>query len=200
MKPLFEESKVKNISAGEFTYYSDFEHPEKFIEKNILYNFGFSDAALKIGKFCAIAHGVKFIMPDANHATSGVTTFPFAIFGGKWALSLALSDYPFNKYKDTVVGNDVWIGYEATIMPGITIGDGAIIGSKAVVAKDVPDYCIAVGNPARVVRKRFNDDEINILKNLKWWDWEPMHIEACMENLVKGQISDVFQYAKENNI
>lgn len=157
LKPLIENSDITNVFVGEYSYYSDFNDPSKFLTNNVLYNFGFSGASLHIGKFCAFAHGVKFIMPDANHATSGVSSFPFAIFGGAWAEAKALTDYPFKQFKDTVIGHDVWLGMEVTVMPGVNIGHGAIVGAKSVVASDIPAYSIAVGNPAKVVKHRFSE-------------------------------------------
>jgi len=155
-----------NISVGDYTYYDDSEDVENF-NKNVLYHFDFIGDKLIIGKFCQIATGVKFIMNGANHATNGFSTFPFSAFGHEW------QDIPLTPgYKgDTVIGNDVWIGYEAVIMPGIKVGDGAIIASRAVVTKDVEPYTIVGGNPAQIIRKRFDDQTINNLSNLAWWDW-----------------------------
>lgn len=200
LKPLVEASDVNNVSVGEYSYYSDFNDPSKFLENNVLYNFGFSGARLIIGKFCAFAHGVKFIMPDANHATQGVSTFPFAIFGGEWAQVLPLTEYPFKKYSDTVVGNDVWLGYDVTVMPGVHIGNGAIVGSKAVVSSDIPAYSIAAGNPAKVVKMRFSDEEREVLEQLAWWYWPLAHIEAAIPLLVTHGVSQLKAYARENGL
>ncbi|GAL06345.1 acetyltransferase [Photobacterium aphoticum] len=191
---------MTNVHAGDFSYYSDFDDPTEFLTKNVLYNFGFSGCSLHIGKFCAFANGVQFIMPDANHATSGITTYPFAVFGDKWAEALPLSEYPFKQSKDTVIGNDVWLGYDVTIMPGITIGHGAIVGAKSVVSTDIPPYSIAVGNPAKVVKTRFNDAEQKILLSLAWWDWDVALIEQAMPILVKGDIPKVLEFAKQNGL
>ncbi|MBY5944717.1 CatB-related O-acetyltransferase [Photobacterium rosenbergii] len=200
LKPLLAQSDIDNITVGDYTYYSDFEDPSKFFAENVLYNFGFSGTSLHIGKFCAIAHGTKFIMADANHATSGVTTFPFAVFGGKWADSLPLGEYPFKQYKDIQVGNDVWFGNETTVMPGVTIGNGAIIGSKAVVTKDVPAYAIVGGNPAKVIRLRYSADEVAKLEQLAWWDWPIEHIEQAIPLLVKGGVAELSDYAEQHNL
>ncbi|GAM59101.1 acrtyltransferase [Vibrio ishigakensis] len=200
LKPLIAESDVTNVHAGDYSYYSDFEDPTEFLTKNVLYNFGISGNSLHIGKFCAFANGVQFIMPDANHATSGITTFPFAVFGEKWAEALPLSDYPFKKFKDTVIGNDVWLGYEVTVMPGVSIGDGAIVGSKSVVASDIPPYSIAVGNPAKVVKARFTEEEQKVLLELAWWDWQIELIEQAMPILVKGDIPKLVEFAKQNGL
>ena len=200
LKPLIADSDVTNVHAGEYSYYSDFEDPTKFLTKNVLYNFGISGSSIYIGKFCAFANGVQFIMPDANHVTSGITTYPFAVFGEKWAETLPLSDYPFKKYKDTVIGNDVWLGYDVTIMPGVNIGHGSIVGAKSVVSTDIPPYSIAVGNPAKVVKTRFNETEQKMLIELAWWDWEVELIEQAMPILVKGDIPKLMEFVEQNGL
>lgn len=173
-----------NIQVGDYTYYDDFEDVHNF-EKNVKYHFDFIGDKLIIGKFCMIASGVTFIMNGANHLTEAVSTYPFAIFGEGWEKAMEGRAYP-NK-GDTVIGNDVWIGYDATIMPGVRIGDGAIIATKSVVTKDVEPYAIVGGNPAKVLRKRFPDAEIERLLELKWWDWEPEKITQNLEFLTGQQ-------------
>lgn len=173
--------KSPQIEVGDFTYYDDFETVENF-EKNVRYLFDFVGDKLTIGKFCQIASGVTFIMNGANHLTDAVSTFPFAIFGDDWAGAMAGKTYPSRG--DTTVGNDVWIGYEATIMAGVTIGDGAIIGAKSVVTRDVPPYTIIGGNPAREIRKRFSGEQIEHLLAVRWWDWP---VKRITENL--GQLT-----------
>jgi virginiamycin A acetyltransferase len=162
----------KNIEVGDFTYYDDFDDPLGF-EKNVLYHFDFIGDKLIIGKFCAIASGVKFIMNGANHEIKPISTYPFAIFGNGWEQIndgiIHSGKYPYKGH--TIIGNDVWIGYDATIMPGVKIGNGAIIGTRALVTKDVPDYAIVGGNPATVIRKRFSEDDIERLLKIAWWDW-----------------------------
>ncbi len=158
-----------NIEVGDYTYYDDLNNPLGF-EKNVLYHFDFLGDKLKIGKFCAIASTAKFIMNGANHNTNSFTTFPFGAFGGDWEVGLKNLSGGFKG--DTVIGNDVWIGYNATIMPGIHIGDGAIIATNAVVTKDVPSYAIVGGNPAKLIRYRFDEETIGILNTLKWWEWD----------------------------
>ena len=155
-----------NIIVGDYTYYDDPESVENF-NSNVLYHFDFIGDKLIIGKFCQIAANVRFIMNGANHATDGFSTFPFCAFGNEW------KDVPLTPdYKgDTVIGNDVWIGYDAIVMPGVQIGDGAIIASGSVVTKDVEPYCIVGGNPAKLIRKRFSDETISKLIKLAWWDW-----------------------------
>jgi virginiamycin A acetyltransferase len=167
-----------NILVGDYTYYDHPDHPEKF-EENVLYHYDFIGDKLIIGKFCAIASEVKFIMNGANHKISSFTTYPFGIFSNGWEAGIPeLKDLPFKG--DTIIGNDVWIGYEAMIMPGVKIGDGAIIAAKSVVTKDVPPYSIVGGNPAKLIKKRFSDDIIELLLEIKWWNWD---IEKITENI-----------------
>ncbi|MDL2294296.1 CatB-related O-acetyltransferase, partial [Ruminococcaceae bacterium OttesenSCG-928-D13] len=145
---------------------------------------------LIIGKFCAIAGGIQFVMNGANHRMNSVTTYPFNIMGNGWEKATpALDDLPLKG--DTVVGNDVWIGQNVTVMPGVHIGDGAIIAASSVVAKDVPAYHIAGGNPCRVIKKRFNDDLIAYLLQLKWWDWPAEKIFANLETLCSGDLEKI---------
>jgi virginiamycin A acetyltransferase len=161
-----------NIVVGHYTYYDDFTDPYNF-ENNVLYHFDFIGDKLIIGNFCAIASGVKFIMNGANHEIAPISTFPFAIFGNGWEAINNDVDittrYP-NK-GDTRIGHDVWIGHEATIMPGVTVGNGAVIAAKSVVTKDVPDYAIVGGNPAKVIRMRYDDSTIERLLQIAWWNW-----------------------------
>lgn len=161
--------KNPNIIVGDYTYYDDFEDVHNF-EKNVKYHFDFIGDKLVIGKFCMIASGVTFIMNGGNHLTDAITTYPFAIFGNGWENAMEGKNYPSKG--DTEIGNDVWIGYYATIMPGVKLGDGAIIATKSVVTKDVAPYTIVAGNPAKEVKKRFTDEQIKKLLAIKWWDWE----------------------------
>ena len=149
-----------NIIVGDYTYYDDFETVENF-KRNVKYLFDFTGDKLIIGKFCMIASDVTFIMNGANHLSDAISTYPFAIFGADWANAMEGKEYPVKG--DTTVGNDVWIGYGATIMPGVAIGDGAIIATKAVVTKDVAPYSIVGGNPAQEIRKRFPEDTIKMI-------------------------------------
>lgn len=159
-----------NIIVGDYTYYDHPICPEKF-EENVLYHYDFIGDKLIIGKFCAIASDVKFIMNGANHKISSFTTYPFGIFNNGWEAGIpGLKDLPFKG--DTIIGNDVWLGYEAIIMPGVNIGDGAIIAAKSVVTKDVAPYSVIGGNPARLIKKRFADDVIDLLLQIKWWNWD----------------------------
>jgi len=159
------------IEVGEFTYYNDLSNPEDFENRNVRYHFDFNGDKLKIGKFCALAQGTTFIMNGANHALGGFSTYPFSIFGEGWEKDFDFSIFHEEARGDTVVGHDVWFGTNATIMPGVTIGSGAVIGAHAVVARDVPPYTIAVGNPARVIRHRFDEETTRQLLEIAWWDW-----------------------------
>ena len=161
-----------NIEIGDYTYYDDPDEPERFAERWVLYHFDFIGDRLVIGRFCAIAAGVRFIMNGANHATSGLTTYPFQIFGRGWEEGFDLDDLRDGFRGDTVIGNDVWIGGEAMILPGSRIADGAIVGARAVVSGEVPPYSVVVGNPARIVRRRFDEATIVRLLELQWWDWD----------------------------
>ncbi|MCP4052809.1 MAG: CatB-related O-acetyltransferase [Mesoflavibacter sp.] len=169
-----------NIEVGDYTYYDDFEDVSNF-EKNVKYHFDFIGDKLFISKFCMIASSATFIMNGGNHLTEATSAYPFAIFGGAWQHAMDGKSYPTKG--DTVIGNDVWIGHDATIMPGLTIGDGAIIATKAVVTKDVAPYTIAGGNPAKLIKKRFSDDIISKLLELKWWDWEIEKITKHVDKL-----------------
>lgn len=173
------------IVAGDYSYYDDPDDPEGF-ERNMLYAYG--PERLIIGKFCAIASGVKFIMSGANHKLDAVSTFPFPIFGGAWGADIDMVlDLPSRG--DTVIGNDVWIGYGAVIMPGVTIGDGAIIAAQSVVVGDVPAYSIYGGNPARLLRKRFTDADTKLLMEIRWWDWPVDKITRNLRALMRADVA-----------
>jgi len=167
-----------SIEVGDYTYYDDIEDVANF-ERNVMYHYDFLGDKLIIGKFCMIASGVKFIMNGANHKMDGITAYPFNIFGKDWKrVEPRLSDLPFKG--DTIIGNDVWIGNNATIMPGVKVGDGAIIATNATVVKDVAPYTVVGGNSATEIRKRFSPENIAELLTMKWWDW---NIEKITENL-----------------
>jgi len=186
----FLKNVVKNpdIIVGDFTYYDDFETVENF-EKNVKYLFPFVGDKLIIGKFCMIASDVLFIMNGANHLSDAISTYPFAIFGDDWSEAMEGKSYPTKG--DTIIGNDVWIGFGATIMPGVKIGDGVIIATKSVVTKDVEPYAIVGGNPAKEIRKRFSDEEIEKLLDMQWWDWPIEKITENVQNLT-GRRFDFF--------
>ncbi len=167
------------IIVGDYTYYDDPRGPEHF-EEQVLYHFDFVGDRLIIGKYCAIAAEATFIMNGGNHLTGGLSTYPFPIFGGDWA---AGREPAWPHRGDTRVGNDVWIGYRATIMPGVTIGDGAIIASTATVTRDVPPYTVVGGNPAQPIRTRFDDATVQRLLAIAWWDWPRATLEERFAEL-----------------
>jgi virginiamycin A acetyltransferase len=168
LKPLVD---APNIEIGDFTYYDDPDGPDKFVERCVLHHYPFIGDRLVIGKFCAIAEGTRFIMNGANHAMSGFSTYPFNIFGHGWEEGFDVATWEKENRGDTVIGNDVWIGMEAIIMPGVSIGHGAIVAAKSVVTHDVPPYAIVAGNAAKIVKMRFNEGAVARLLRLAWWDW-----------------------------
>lgn len=172
--------KNPNIIVGDYTYYDDFDNVENF-EKNVKYHFDFVGDKLIIGKFSMIASDVKFIMNGANHLSNAISSYPFAIFGNGWENAMEDKSYP-NK-GDIIIGNDVWIGYKATIMAGVTIRDGAIIATNSTVIRDVEPYSIVGGNPAKEIKKRFDDETISKLLDIKWWDWDIDKITRNIQNL-----------------
>jgi virginiamycin A acetyltransferase len=177
-----------NIIVGDYTYYDDFENVENF-EKNVRYHFDFIGDKLEIGKFCMIASDVVFIMNGANHLTESISSYPFAIFGKGWAEAMAGKSYPVKG--DTRIGNDVWLGYRSTIMPGVTIGDGAIVATNSTVVKDVEPYTIVGGNPAKPIKKRFPEATIEKLLQIKWWDWDIQKITDNIQNLTSGDLEKI---------
>lgn len=189
--------QAPNISIGDYTYYDDRDNPTDFEQNNILFNYPEFGDRLIIGKFCQIASGAKFIMGPANHRISSVTTYPFSVFGGRWSEQTPphLSQLPFKG--DIVVGNDVWIGRESVIMPGVKIGDGSIIGAYAVVTRDVPPYCVVGGNPARFIKKCFHDELIQILLELKWWDFPEEKLVEFLPLLCDPDLENVQQRLKQ---
>jgi len=172
-----------NIIVGDYTYYDDFEDVGNF-EKNVKYHFDFLGDRLIIGKFCMIASGVQFIMNGANHKMDGITAYPFNIFGGVWQkVEPKLTELPYKG--DTIIGNDVWIGTNVTVLPGIKIGDGAIIAANSIVTRDVEPYSIVGGNPIKLIKMRFSKEKIQELLTLKWWDWDIDKITENLEYLTK---------------
>jgi virginiamycin A acetyltransferase len=183
--------KNPNIIVGDYTYYDDFENVENF-EKNVKYHFDFTSDKLIIGKFCMIASDVKFIMNGANHLTESISSYPFAIFGNGWEHAMDGKHYP-NK-GDVNIANDVWLGYNATIMAGVSIGDGAIIATNSTVVKDVAPYSIVGGNPAKEIKKRFSESDINTLLKLKWWDLSAEKITQLVPYLTTNNIVELEKY------
>lgn len=178
-----------NIIVGDYTYYDDFETVENF-ERNVRYHFDFVGDKLIIGKFCMIASDVTFIMNGANHLTDAVSTYPFAIFGHGWEQAMEGKQYP--QKGDVHIGNDVWIGYKATIMAGVSIGDGAIIAANSTVTKDVAPYAIVGGNPAAEIQRRFSDDMIHKLLEMKWWDWPVEKITKHVQLLTSNEVDELY--------
>lgn len=193
LKPL-----VSNplIEIGEYTYYDDPDHADLFATRNVLHHYG--PDRLVIGKFCALAAGVTFVMNGANHRMSGVSTYPFPIMGGAWAEHFDLvSDLPSRG--DTVVGSDVWIGGNVTVMPGVRIGHGAIVSTESVVTRDVPDYTVVGGNPAGVIRKRFDADDVRTLLEIAWWEWPIDLITANVRTISDGSVADLAAVALDRD-
>ncbi|MCT2594615.1 CatB-related O-acetyltransferase [Streptomyces sp. N2-109] len=173
------------IEVGEFSYYDDPDDPTAFETRNVLYHYG--PERLVIGKFCALGQGVRFLMNGANHRADGPSTFPFPIMGGSWSEHFDLfADLP--NRGDTVVGNDVWFGYQSVVMPGVRIGHGAIIASRSVVIDDVPDYGIVGGNPARLIRHRHSAEDVTRLLALAWWDWPLEHLTEHVRTIMSGTV------------
>ena len=186
-------AKNPNIIIGDYTYYDDPEDSENF-ERNVLYHFPFIGDRLIIGKFCALARGVKFIMNGANHKIDGISTYPFYIFGKGWeAVAPQAGDLPYKG--DTVIGNDVWIGYEALIMPGVKIGNGAIISSRSVVVGDVAPYTVVGGNPAKLIKARFAPEDIVALEAIAWWDWPVARISQHLGLIVAADVAGLSKVA-----
>lgn len=173
-----------NIIVGDFTYFSD-----RDFESHVTHHYDFNGDRLIIGKFCQIAAGVEFVMNGANHQMNAVSTYPFYIFGTWEQDAPPVSELPLKG--DTVIGNDVWIGQNAVILPGVHIGDGAIIGANSVVGSDVPPYTVVVGNPAKPVRKRFDNELIVLMLKLKWWDKSVEEINSLIPVLSNSNLDEV---------
>ena len=179
-----------NIEIGDYTIYNDFvRDPRHFERNNVLYHYPVNGDKLKIGKFCSIACGAKFLFTSGNHSMKSLSTYTFPIFYEEWGLDVKDIRSAWDNKGDIVIGNDVWIGYEAVILSGVTIGNGAIIGARAVVTKDVPPYTIVAGVPARPIRKRFDGETIAKLEALRWWDWDEEKIKRCIPAIQSGDIN-----------
>lgn len=176
------------IEIGAFTFYNDFvQDPRDFQKNNVLYHYPINHDRLRIGKFCSIACGAKFLFNSANHTLRSLSAYPFPLFYEAWGHGMNPAEAWDNK-GDIVIGNDVWIGCEAVILAGVTVGDGAVIGTRAVVTKDVPPYTIVGGIPARPIRKRFPEPEIARLLALKWWDWPVERIAESIRSIQSGRL------------
>ena len=181
--------KDPSIEVGDYTVYNDFvSDPLLFERNNVLYHYPINHERLIIGKFCSIACGVKFLFNCANHTLKSLSTYTFPLFYEDWDLKKSDVATAWDNKGDIVIGNDVWIGYEAVIMAGVRIGNGAIIATRAVVTKDVPPYTIVGGIPAKPIRKRFTDDTIQKLEALQWWNWSFEKIKQSLPYLTSGDI------------
>lgn len=185
-----------SITVGDYTIYDDFVNdPREFQHNNVLYHYPINHERLVIGKFCSIACGAKFLFNSANHALGSLSTYTFPIFFEEWGLDVERIPDAWDNKGDIIIGNDVWIGYEALVLAGVTIGDGAIIGARAVVTKDVPPYTIVGGVPAKAIRRRFSESVIDRLSALRWWDWPEERISAHLEAIQTGDIDRLEQAA-----
>lgn len=183
-----------NTEVGDYTMYNDFfNDPRKFEQNNVLYHYPVNNNKLIIGKFCSIACGAKFFFNSANHSMASLSTYPFPLFFEEWGLDKRNVTESWDNKGNIIIGNDVWIGFEALILAGVSIGDGAIIGSRAVVTKDVPPYTIAAGVPARPIRKRFDDDTISNLIKINWWNWPDEIITENIQAIQSGNITKLME-------
>lgn len=186
LKPLVESPFTE---VGEYTYYADPADPTGFERNNVLFHYG--PDKLVIGRFTAIAREVRFLMGAANHLMNGISTYPFPMFGEDWTAHMG--SFAARSFRgDTVVGHDVWLGYQTLVMPGVRIGDGAIVAARSVVAADVPPYHIVAGNPARMVRPRFTDEQVDRLLKIAWWEWPLEHITRHLD-VVMGDDVDALE-------
>ena len=183
-----------NITVGDFTMYNDFVNdPTLFEKNNVLYHYPINDDKLQIGKFCSIACGSKFLFNSANHTLSSLSTYPFPLFFEEWELEKKDVTKAWDNKGDIIIGNDVWIGYEAVVLAGVTIGDGAIVGTRAVVTKDVPPYTIVGGVPAKPIKKRFSEETISALLEIQWWNWSEKRIAKNIGAIQSGNIEQLKQ-------
>jgi virginiamycin A acetyltransferase len=191
LRPLVTDPR---IDVGEYTYYDDPDDPLGFERSAFLYAHG--PERLIIGRYCAIASGVRFVMPGANHAELGPSTFPFGIFGEPWAERTMDLVMGAPSRGDTVVGNDVWLGYRALVLPGVRIGHGAVVAAASVVASDVPPYAIVAGNPARVIRRRYEDEDVERLLRAAWWDWPVELVTEHARTIMAGTPAELEQISR----
>lgn len=195
LKPLVTSDRIE---VGDYTYYDDPDDALAFEQRNVLYAYG--PEKLVIGSYCALAAGTRFVMSGANHFTGGVSTFPFTIFGGEWADRTLDVSRSIPSRGDTVVGNDVWFGYQSLVMPGVHIGHGAIVATGAVVTSNVAPYTVVGGNPARVIKQRFPDADIELLLRIAWWDWPVKLVTEHARTIMAGTPADVSRIAVDNGL
>ena len=189
--------KDPQIEVGDYTIYNDFiADPLLFEKNNVLYHYPIHREKLIIGKFCSIACGTKFLFNCANHTLKSLSTYTFPLFYEEWELEKSNITTAWDNKGNIVIGNDVWIGYEAVIMAGVHIGDGAIIAARAVVTKDVPPYTIVGGTPAKEIRKRFDAEVIEQLLIQKWWDWSTDKILQCLPYIAEGKLDELLAMKK----
>jgi virginiamycin A acetyltransferase len=193
LRPLV---RSPNVEVGEYTYYDSHGDPLAFERDAVLYAFG--PERLIIGRFCAIASDVRFLMPGANHADLGPSTFPFGVFGPPWdgTMDIVMSA---PSRGDTVVGHDVWLGYSALVLPGVTIGHGAVVAAASVVTSDVPPYAVVGGNPARVIRPRFSEEDIERLLRAAWWNWPIELVTQHARAIMSGTAAELERIAAEHS-
>jgi len=183
-----------NIIIGDYTIYNDFvNEPTLFEQNNVLYHYPINKDRLIIGKFCSIACGVKFIFNSANHTLKSLSTYTFPLFYDEWELEKNDLTTAWDNKGDIIIGNDVWIGYDAIIMAGVKIGDGVVIGTRAVVTKDIPSYTIVGGIPAKEIRKRFDKETISDLLEIQWWNWPVEKIKNILPYIQNGDIHKLKQ-------
>jgi virginiamycin A acetyltransferase len=181
--------KNPNIIVGDYTMYNDFvSDPMQFEKNNVLYHYPVNNDRLIIGRFCSVACGARFIFTSANHTLRSLSTYPFPIFFEEWGLDKKQVASAWDNKGDIVIGNDVWIGYEAVVLSGVHVGDGAIIGTRAVVTKDVPPYAVVGGIPAKEIKKRYDEDTIRKLQQIEWWDWPFDKIQRFLPNIMSGEL------------
>lgn len=181
-----------NIEIGDYTIYNDFAHdPRDFEKNNVLYHYPVNGDKLVIGRFCSVACGAKFLFTSGNHSMRSLSNYTFPIFFDEWDLDAKNIRDAWDNKGDIVIGNDVWIGYEAVILSGVKIGDGAVIGARAVVTKDVPPYTVVGGVPAKTIRKRFDDATVEKLLALRWWGWDKEKIKRSISAIQSGNIAEL---------
>ena len=186
-----------SISVGEYTIYDDFvRDPRDFQRNNVLYHYPINRERLVIGKFCSIACGAKFLFNSANHTLRSLSTYIFPVLFEEWGLDVERIPEAWDNRGDIVIGNDVWIGYEAVVLAGVTIGDGAVIGTRAVVTRDVPPYTIVGGVPAKPIRTRFPEKTIQQLLELRWWDWPPERVARGIDAIQSGDLEALRRLAQ----
>lgn len=196
-----------NIIIGDYTYCNDPKGPNGYFDRHIFHHYPVVGDKLIIGKFCSIARDVKFLMNGGNHDLHSLSTYPFQMFeNGRNSLREVLNGVPLKipvhlpLKGDTKIGNDVWLGLSATIFPGVSIGDGSIVGARAVVTHDVPPYTIVAGNPAKVIRRRFDDETISKLEKISWWNWPIKNINEALKDIVHGDVNNLWRYAVDNKL